>query len=96
MSKIEISIDKEIISFVEEKIKDFDVDLNEKIHEIVCFLLNEEKIDVDIVSVCISKETKEGIRKINKEYRNIDKSTDVLSFPIFEKEELLQNPVKYK
>ena len=28
------------------------------------------------------------IRKINKEYRNIDKETDVLSFPMFEKNEL--------
>jgi metalloprotein, YbeY/UPF0054 family len=28
------------------------------------------------------------IRKINNEYRNIDKATDVLSFPMFEKDEL--------
>lgn len=28
------------------------------------------------------------IRKLNKEYRNIDKETDVLSFPMYEKEEL--------
>ncbi len=32
--------------------------------------------------------TPEEIRKYNKEYREIDKSTDVLSFPMFEKEEL--------
>ena len=30
----------------------------------------------------------ENIRKINKEYRNIDSETDVLSFPMFEKKEL--------
>ena len=30
----------------------------------------------------------ENIRKTNKEYRNIDKETDVLSFPMFEKEEI--------
>ena len=30
----------------------------------------------------------ENIRKINKEYRNIDRATDVLSFPMFEKDEL--------
>ena len=28
------------------------------------------------------------IRRTNKTYRNIDKETDVLSFPMFEKEEL--------
>lgn len=32
--------------------------------------------------------TPEEIRKINKQYRNIDSETDVLSFPMFEKEEL--------
>ena len=32
--------------------------------------------------------TPENIRKFNKQYRNIDKETDVLSFPMFEKEEL--------
>lgn len=30
------------------------------------------------------------IRKINKEYRDIDKETDVLSFPMFEKNEIDQ------
>ncbi len=30
----------------------------------------------------------EIIRKTNKKYRNIDKETDVLSFPMFEKEEI--------
>ena len=30
----------------------------------------------------------ENIRKLNNEYRNIDKETDVLSFPMFEKNEI--------
>ena len=30
----------------------------------------------------------ENIRKINKEHRGIDKETDVLSFPMFEKDEI--------
>lgn len=30
----------------------------------------------------------ENIKKINGEYRNIDKETDVLSFPMFEKQEI--------
>ena len=32
--------------------------------------------------------TPDNIQKINKEYRQIDKATDVLSFPMFEKDEL--------
>ena len=30
----------------------------------------------------------EGIRTLNSEHRNIDKATDVLSFPLFEKDDL--------
>ena len=33
----------------------------------------------------------EYIHKLNKEYRNIDKSTDVLSFPMYEREELFDS-----
>ena len=38
--------------------------------------------------VSVTLTTPENIRKYNKEYRNIDKETDVLSFPMFEKSEL--------
>ncbi len=38
------------------------------------------------ISVILTNE--KNIKKINKEYRNIDKETDVLSFPMFEKEEI--------
>lgn len=34
------------------------------------------------------------IRQTNKEYRNVDKETDVLSFPMFEKEEILNYEAK--
>ena len=36
----------------------------------------------------ITLTTPENIKEINKKYRNIDKETDVLSFPMFEREEL--------
>ena len=51
-----------------------------------CFLeenLKKKKLYVNIVLT-----NPENIRKMNKEYRNIDKETDVLSFPMFEKYEL--------
>lgn len=38
--------------------------------------------------ISITLTTPEEIRKINSEYRNIDKETDVLSFPMFEKSEI--------
>lgn len=87
-NNIDISIDEDIIKYVEDRVETNNIDLTEKIKEIVKFILDEENINVEKVSICISKEDKIGIRKLNKEYRNIDKSTDVLSFPIFEKYEL--------
>lgn len=45
--------------------------------------INNEKIFINIILTNPQK-----IRQINKEYRNIDKETDVLSFPMFEKQEL--------
>ena len=45
--------------------------------------LNDKNLYVNIVLTNPS-----NIRKMNKEYRNIDKETDVLSFPMFEKDEL--------
>lgn len=38
--------------------------------------------------ICITLTTPNNIQKLNKQYRNIDKPTDVLSFPMFEKQEL--------
>jgi len=47
-----------------------------------------EKINPTSLYVCVTLTTPENIRKINKKYRDIDKPTDVLSFPMFEKKEL--------
>lgn len=48
----------------------------------------EEKIDNINLYINIILTNPENIRKINKQYRDIDKETDVLSFPMFEKEEI--------
>lgn len=87
-NKIDINIDEQIINYVNERIENNNIDLVGKIKKVVKFVLSEEKINIEKVSICISKEDESGIRKLNKEYRNIDKSTDVLSFPIFERYEL--------
>ena len=53
-----------------------------------CF--KEEKIEESKLYISITLTTPEHIREINKQYRNIDKETDVLSFPMFEKKEIEQ------
>lgn len=51
-----------------------------------CF--KEEGLENSNLSITITLTTPKNIQKINKEYRNIDRATDVLSFPMFEKDEL--------
>ena len=72
-----------VLNGVDEK------DSNEVLIEKVidkCFEI--ENLDEKKLYVSITLTIPEEIRKINKEYRNIDKETDVLSFPIFEKEDI--------
>ena len=51
-----------------------------------CF--EEEGLLDSKLIITITFTTPEEIKKINKKYRKIDRATDVLSFPMFEKEEL--------
>lgn len=51
-----------------------------------CF--KEEKLENTKLSITITLTTPKHIQKINQEYREINKETDVLSFPMFEKDEL--------
>lgn len=50
--------------------------------------MKEEKLINLNYYVCITLTNPSEIRKINNTYRKIDKETDVLSFPMFEKEEV--------
>ena len=69
-----------------------DVQENEKYEKIVkkvleqCFK-EEDMLDSKLY-ITITFTTPQNIKEINKQYRNIDKATDVLSFPMFEKDEL--------
>ena len=56
-----------------------------------CFI--EEKLEKSKLYISIILTTPEHIHEINKQYRDVDKETDVLSFPMFEKEEL-DNKIK--
>lgn len=77
---------------VDEK-KEYEKNVLSVIQE--CF--KEEKLEKLNLSISITLTTPENIRKLNKQYRNMDKETDVLSFPMFEKyeiDEIVQNKEK--
>ena len=63
-------------------------DYEETIKKVIEKCFKEEKIEKTKLIVTITLTVPENIRQINKQYRKIDKETDVLSFPMFEKEEL--------
>ena len=51
-----------------------------------CF--EEEKLENSNLYITITLTNPANIKRINQEFRNIDNATDVLSFPMFEKDEL--------
>ena len=69
-----------------------DIEENEKYEEVInkvltkCF--EEEKLKNSKLYITVTLTNPENIWKINKKYRNIHSRTDVLSFPMFEKDEL--------
>ena len=69
-----------------------DLEENQKYYEIIkkvvkqCF--KEENMENSKLYISITLTNPEHIHEINKQYRNVDRATDVLSFPMFEKEEI--------
>lgn len=53
----------------------------DKINEIIKFALKEEKVEYEC-EISIIFVDNVMIRKLNKRYRNIDRETDILSFPM--------------
>ena len=74
----------EIVYLDIEENKEYE-DLINKVLE-TCF--ETENILNSKIYISLTLTTPNQIQKINKEYRNIDNPTDVLSFPMFEKDEL--------
>ena len=72
----------EYVNFDENK--DYEELINKVLEE--CF--KTEKIDDYKLYISVTLTNPEYIRKLNKEYRDIDKETDVLSFQMFEKEDI--------
>ena len=74
------------------KIEYLEIEPNSNYEKIISKVLEKcfetENLSKDNLLVSIVLTTPDNIRRINKEYRDIDKSTDVLSFPMFEKSEI--------
>lgn len=85
MNKVTIDLDDNLVKYIKQKC---DRDITSDIKTIVETALEEKNIDNQNVSISISAVDKEEIHEINREYRNVDRPTDVLSFPIFSREEI--------
>ena len=68
------------------------IDENDEYENLINKVVNEcfktEGLDKLKLYISITLTVPEVIKEANKKYRNIDKATDVLSFPMFEREEL--------
>lgn len=73
------------------------IEENPKYEEIIGKVVQEcykkENLQNSNLILTITLTTPQNIRKLNNTYRNIDRATDVLSFPVFEKQEL-ENKIK--
>jgi len=69
-----------------------EIDENERYIELIEKVIGQafsiEGIDKLNLYINVILTNPENIRKANNEYRNVDKETDVLSFPMFEKNEI--------
>ena len=70
---------------IEEK-KEYETTIEKVLKE--CF--QEENLDNTKLYIELTLTTPENIKKINKKFRNIDKETDVLSFPMYTPEDIVE------
>ena len=78
---------KEFCEIVYQEI-DKDTNYENIIKKVINKCFEVEKIENTGLYVSVTLTNAEEIKKINKKHRNIDKATDVLSFPMFERKEI--------
>ena len=83
------------------EIEYLNLERDEQWEKIINMVLEEcfktEGLEKTKLYVSLILTTPENIRKFNKEYRNVDSQTDVLSFPMFEKSEVpILKEIKYR
>ncbi|MCX8074266.1 MAG: rRNA maturation RNase YbeY [Clostridia bacterium] len=90
-NNLHLNIDDEIYNFLSSKLNsdaDIENSIKAKIMIIADTLIEYEKIVTEKIYISIETASKEEIKNLNREYREMDKVTDVLSFPIFSRNEL--------
>ena len=74
------------------EIEFLDIDENQEYVEFIKKVINKcfevENLQNSNLYISIILTNPKNIQEINKEHRDVDKATDVLSFPMFEKDEL--------
>jgi probable rRNA maturation factor len=78
---------KELVELVYKDVKE-NSEYEKLINIVIDKCFRVEKLQNLNLYISITLTTPAEIRKINNEFRNIDKETDVLSFPMFEKNEI--------
>ena len=77
-----------------------DQKISQLIYQVVTACFQKENLENTNLYLSIILTNQKHIKETNKKYRGIDQETDVLSFPMFEKEEIVemiqQNPSKEK
>ena len=73
----------------EQKIEEVTPSLRALVRRAIKASLEYEKVTF-VPEISVTFTDNEGIRELNASHRNIDRATDVLSFPLFEKEDLTE------
>lgn len=74
-----------MVEFILENETDFEIDQRQidELNKVCQAVLNMEECNFD-AEISFTFTDNEGIREINRDYRDIDRTTDVLSFPMLE------------
>ena len=78
---------QELVALYFEDI-DEDIEYSKQIRQVIEKCFDEEKLKKLNLYISITLTNPKTIKRLNKQYRNINKETDVLSFPMFEKDEI--------
>ncbi len=85
-----------ILNYYDEQNKIDDDILNE--YEIASKVIINKELGVnlrfELIEISLNIVTEDEIKEINREYRGIDKSTDVLSFPQYENIQMIMSKIK--